>query len=87
LRGYYGDSIEDIADKNGLFLPGHNMPEKAEAEETTTREQRCGDSCRRLSRRAGTLKGTDRAQRTIVAVALVPAKRPRLGAIENTTER
>jgi len=27
-RGYEGDSIQEIADKNGLFLPGYNMPAK-----------------------------------------------------------
>jgi len=32
VKGYLGESIEGIADQNGLFLPGYNMPEKTEAE-------------------------------------------------------
>lgn len=31
-RGFEGDSIEEIADKNGLFLPGYNMPDKTEGD-------------------------------------------------------
>ena len=37
-RGYEGHTIEEIVDKNGLFLPGYNMPKKAKDEETTTPE-------------------------------------------------
>ena len=38
VKGYSGRSIEEIADENGLFLPGYNMPEKAKTEETRTPE-------------------------------------------------
>jgi len=31
-KAHVGSSIEEIADKNGLFLPGYNMPEKTEAD-------------------------------------------------------
>ena len=37
-RGYEADSIEEIVRKNGLFLPGYNMPEKAEADRRTKPE-------------------------------------------------
>ena len=38
VKGYEGTSIEEIADENGLFLPGYNMPEKAKTEEPPTPE-------------------------------------------------
>ena len=37
-RGFEGDTIEEIADRNGLFLPGYNMPEKRKAKEPTRPE-------------------------------------------------
>ena len=37
-KGYQGDSIQEIADKNGLFLPGYNMPEKAPDDKATKPE-------------------------------------------------
>lgn len=30
-RGFEGDSVEEIADREGLFLPGHNMPDQENA--------------------------------------------------------
>ena len=36
--GFEDDSIEEIADKNGFFLPGYNTPEKGETGDGTTPE-------------------------------------------------
>ena len=36
VRGYAGSSIEEIADRNGLFLPGYNLPAEKTVETKPT---------------------------------------------------